>query len=137
MNEDQARQRIATVFAKYVQPHLPSADLGEADLLDEKPMDLEAEVDGFGAISVIEKSVGDDAPRISIAARQPESLARGAFYTLISVYPAEVGYEKALEICAAVNEDGVFFRHMDDNEEMTPADFLVALKQWQQEENEE
>ena len=46
-------------------------------------------------------------------------------------------YDKALEICAAVNEDGVFFRHMDDNEEMTPADFLVALKQWQQEENEE
>jgi len=138
MTEQQARQRIADVFAKYVQPYLPGSELSYVDLQNEKPLYLEAGVGGQGVVlCVTEKCKGNDEPRLSIEAIQPESLAVGDFYTLISMYHEETGFEKARAICSAVNEDGIFFRHMDDNHEMTPAEFLGALKQWEEEAEEE
>jgi hypothetical protein len=134
MTEQEARQRIADVFAKYVQPHCPSTELEEAELLDEKPMALEAGVDGHGVlISVIERSPDDETVCHSIAASQPDSIAVGEFYVLISIDHEDLGYDKARAICSSVKEPGIFFRHMEDNEEMTPSEFLEALKQWEEE----
>lgn len=131
MTEDQARARIDEVFAKYVQPYLPGSELDYVDLLNEKPMDLEAGVRGYAVVvSIIEKS--EPLPRISTEAIQPETLAVGDFYTLIAMYHEEIGFEKARAICNAVKEDGIFFRHMDDNQEMTPSEFLGALQQWEE-----
>ena len=138
MTEDQARARISQVFAKYLRPHLSSAQLEEAELLDEQPMDLEASVDGHGVvISIIERSPDDETACRSISASQPDSLAVGDFYVLISVDHEDLGYDNALAICSSVKEPGIFFRRMEDNEEMTPAEFSEALKQWKDEEEEE
>ena len=135
MNEDQARQRLADVFAKHVQSHLPSAQLGEPDLLNESPMDLEAEVDGAGVIlSVIERSPDDTTDCRSISARQPESVSVGDFYVLITVDPEDVGYEKAIALTAGVSESGIFFRLMDDNIEMEPTEFAEMLREHQEDE---
>jgi hypothetical protein len=135
MNEDQARQRLADVFAKHVQSHLPSAQLGEPDLLNEKPMDLEVEVDGAGVIlSVIERSPDDATDCRSISARQPESVSVGDFYVLITVDPEDVGYEKAIALTAGVSESGIFFRLMDDNIEMEPTEFAEMLREHQEDE---
>jgi hypothetical protein len=135
MNEDQARQRLADVFAKHVQSHLPSAQLGEPDLLNESPMDLEAEVDGAGVIlSVIERSPDDTTDCRSISARQPESVSVGDFYVLITVDPEDVGYEKAIALTAGVSESGIFFRLMDDNIEMEPTEFAETLREHQEDE---
>jgi len=135
MTEDQARQRIADVFAKYVQPHAPSAELGEPDFLNESPMDLEAEVDGAGVIlSVIERSPDDTTDCRSISARQPESVSVGDFYVLVTVDPEDIGYEKAIALTAGVSEPGIFFRLMDDNIEMEPTEFAEMLREHQKDE---
>ena len=135
MTEDQARQRIADVFAEYVHPHLLSARLGEPDLLNEHPMDLEAEDDGAGVIvSVIERSTDDTTDCRSISARQPESVSVGDFYVLITVDPEDVGYEKAIALTAGVSESGIFFRLMDDNIEVGPTEFAEVLREYQEDE---
>lgn len=135
MNEDQARQRLADIFAKYVQSHLPSAKLGAPDLLNESPMDLEAEVDGAGIIlSVIERSPDDTTDCRSISARQPESVAVGDCYVLITLDPEDLGYEKATGLSAGVSEPGIFFRLMDDNIELGPTEFAEMLREHQEEE---
>ena len=135
MTEDQARQRIADVFAEYVHPHLLSARLGEPDLLNEHPMDLEAEVDGAGVIvSVIERSPDDVTECRSVSARQPESIAVGDFYALITLDPEDLGYEKAISLAAGVSESGIFFRLMDDNIEMQPTEFAEMLREHQEDE---
>ncbi len=134
MTEQEARQRIADVFARYVQPHCPSAELEEPELLDEKPMDLEAGVDGHGVlISFIERSPDDETACRSISASQPAPLAVGEFYVLISIDHEDLGYDKARAICSSIKEPGIFFRQMEDNEEMTPSEFLEALQQWEEE----
>jgi hypothetical protein len=134
MTEEQARARVNEVFAKYVQPHLTSAQLEEPELLDEKPMDLEAGVDGHGVlISVIERSPDDETACRSISASQPAPLVVGEFYVLISIDHEDLGYDKARAICSSVKEPGIFFKQMEDNEEMTPPEFLDALQQWEEE----
>jgi hypothetical protein len=135
MTEEQARARINEVFTKYVQPHLQSAQLEEADLLDEHPMDLEANVSEHGVlISVIERSADDETVSRSVSARQPASLAVGDFYVLISLDHEDLGYDKARAICSSVKDADIFFRQMDDNEEMTAQEYADALQQWQEEE---
>ena len=135
MTEDQARQRIADIFAKYVHAHFPSAQLGDADLLNERPMDLEAEVAGAGVIvSVIERSPDDVTECRPVSARQPESIAVGDFYALITLEPEDLGYEKAISLAAGVSEPGIFFRLMDDNIEMQPTEFAEMLREHQEDE---
>jgi len=137
MTEDQARARVTEVFTKYVQPHLAGSELEYVDLINEEPMDLEAGVRGGAVVvSVIQKSKDANSPRISTEAIQPESLSVGDFYVLIAMYHEEIGFDKARAICNAIKEDGIFFRHMEDNYEMTPAEFLEALQEWQEEEEE-
>ena len=136
MTEEQARERIAGVFAKYVKPHLSSASLGEPDLLSEHPMDLEAEVIGQGVmLSVIERSPDDETPCRTISARQPGSVAVGDFNTLVSIDPESIGFERAIAIAASVSEPGIFFRLLDDNIELEPSDFAEMLREHQQEED--
>ena len=136
MTEEQARERIDGVFAKYVKPHLSSASLDEPDLLNEHPMDLEAGVVDQGVVlSVIERGPDDDTPSRSISARQPESVAVGDFYTLVSIDPESIGFERAIAIAAGVSEPGIFFRLLDDNIELEPADFAEMLREHQQEED--
>ena len=136
MTKDQARQRIADVFSEYVHPHLPSAQLGEPDLLNEHPMDLEAEVDGAGVIvSVIERTPDDVTECRSVSARQPENIAVGDFYVLITLDPEDVGYEKAVALTQAISEPGIFLRLLSDNIELEPAEFTEMLREHQVDED--
>jgi hypothetical protein len=104
-------------------------------LLNESPMDLEAEVDGAGVIlSVIERGPNDTTDCRSISARQPESVSVGDFYVLITVDPEDISYEKAIALTTGVSESGIFFRLMDDNIEMEPTEFAEMLREHQEDE---
>lgn len=132
MTEDQARARVNELFAKYVQPHLSGGEFEYVDLLNEKPMDLEAAVRGYSLlISVIERSPDDTTPCRYIAARQPESVAVGEFYALITLDPEVIGYDKAIALTKTISEPGVFFRLLHDNIEFEPAEFVGVLKEQQ------
>ena len=129
MNEDQARARVNELFAKYVQPHLPGSEFDYVDLMNDKPMDLEAAVRGHDLlVSIIERSPDDTTPCRYISARQPESVAVGEFYALITLDPEDLGYDKAIAMTKAICEPGVFVRLSGDNIEFEPAEFVGVLK---------
>ena len=129
MSEDQARDRVNELLTKYVQPHLPGSEFGYVDLMNDKPMDLEAAVRGHDVlVSIIERSPDDTTPCRYIAARQPESVAVGEFYALITLDPEDLGYDKAIALTKAISEPGVFVRLSGDNIEFEPAEFVGVLK---------
>jgi hypothetical protein len=129
MTEEQARARINELFTKYVEPHLPGSEFDYVDLINDKPMDLEAAVRGHDVlVSIIERSPDDTTPCRYIAGRQPESVAVGEFYALITLDPDELGYDKAIAMTKAISEPGVFVRLSGDNIEFEPAEFVRVLK---------
>ncbi len=134
MTEEQARARVDELFTKYVEPHLPGSEFEYVDLMYDRPMDLEAAVRGHDLlVSIIERSPDDTTPCRYIAARQPESVAVGDFYALITLDPEDIGYDKAISLAKSISEPGVFVRLSGDNIEFEPAEFVGVLKAQQAE----
>jgi len=134
MTAEEAINHIEKIYRDHLETQFP----GGFDYIDEisvSPLEWEGQLAKAAiTINLLEKSEDPPHPVASIASRAPDSIEIGSLYTLLVIDPEDIDHSKLRTVLRHIADPSIHARFADDNIEMRPAEFLVALKEreeWQ------
>jgi hypothetical protein len=132
MTDEEAIAHIEKIYRDHLEAQFPGG-FEYIDKLSDSPMEWEGQLARAAiAINLLERTGDDPSPVASIAARQPESIPPGSLYTLLVIDPEDIDHSKLRTVLRHIADPSIHARFADDNIEMRPSEFLVALKEKEQ-----